>query len=955
MATTARKTATCRFFRASAAAAVVAAALFAAFFGPVVRHFRSSIPFGLYAQDGEPLELVQGDHLQLLYHFDLFDAYLHDDLPWFRNLWEFNTSDDARPRRFDPCYAPFALPYSLLHRVGATDAAAWNACQALSVFLGVLFCAALARRFGAGRGEALCIAALASCVPYRWVVLAGGSPTGFGMGLLPAVALGADMAARDRSVRGGVLCAFALAACYAIDLHCYLFSALALPFWCALGLLRSQSTPFASRRRFGRLVLALSPAAIAGAATVALGTLAKRAYASTDVSSGRSLHDIKVHSPDWHAFFDPFYFSHSPEQFHMGWVIPALLAIAGIVAAAGAAYAAAAVFFPKRRPGFSSPAIVFHPAFSSRPQSGREPDPAARAALAGGVAALALAAAVLFVFLLAMGVNGPFDGAPLRLVRKFVPPFKMVRQPLKVFCLLPAFYSAFFAAALSGAAFLRRKHAQARGSATSGLSRLAAAKAASGAAAMRASASAARRARARAYGRAALLVLLPAAAFLSASRGMHAGVCKLPGPNKAYELAVRDAKARGFAKPRAIALPIWPGDSSWSSLYEYPAARSGLRMLNGYAAVTEKRYVDRVFREFETMTEGELTPRQLRKLLHTGVSTVILHENAFPPKVSLFPFGATLRRFLADPHLRLLGEDGGAWAFAIDYDAPEGPLPGGTPFAEPSFHAPTCRADVWPPSPDTALAVRSRSELRSRGFGWLIRTETGRDLAVATTAKVAAGTLVRTAGPEVFPAVGGPLSHRSVWLPPGPAGADSKTRVATYGPAFVTHLAYTAATNFTAPPRPDGSVFLPAPDLEHQAGTTVLSGTASDPQNLREPVALRFEKGRFSRGEVLGGPSLPLPLPPGRCTARLVVDPAHGGAVGNEGAAAVATDAASPAIWISALEGAVTASPVPADAERPLRYEFEYDGTTPVRIRVSADPALCPAVLRGIVVAPAAK
>ena len=227
-----------------------AAALYAAFFAPALRHFSGAIPYTAYAGERAPLVLEQGDHLQLLYHFDLLDAYLGGDLPFFRNLWEFNTADEDRPARFDTCYAPFAMPYSLLRRCGATDAAAWNSCQFLSVFLGVLFCYALARRFGAGRTAALCLSAVSSCVPYRWVVLAGGSPTGFGMGLVPAVALGIDAAVRDRSLRGGFLAAAALVCCYAADLHCYLFAALSVPFWCAVAFLRART----GGKRFGARV-----------------------------------------------------------------------------------------------------------------------------------------------------------------------------------------------------------------------------------------------------------------------------------------------------------------------------------------------------------------------------------------------------------------------------------------------------------------------------------------------------------------------------------------------------------------------------------------------------------------------------------------------------------------------------------------------------------------------------
>ena len=286
---------------------------------------------------------------------------------------------------------------------------------------------------------AAAVAALAACVPYRWVTLSGGSPTGFGMGLVPGVALGVDLAVRDRSVRGGLLAGALVLCCYAADLHCFLFSVLALPLWGLVALLRSPDNPFARRRRFLRLCAALSPIALGGAATAALGMLARSAYEKTDVSGGRTLSEIERLSPDWHAFFDPTYFSHRPEQFHMGRVLPLLLTVAGVVLLA--AFLAAAIGLIRRRKDapFRTPAILFHPAFFRRTDRSDAPGPWRRSAfLRTAFAGLLLAAAILFAFLLALGTHGPCDALPLRLVRKLVPPFRMVRQPIKVFCLLPA-------------------------------------------------------------------------------------------------------------------------------------------------------------------------------------------------------------------------------------------------------------------------------------------------------------------------------------------------------------------------------------------------------------------------------------------------------------------------------------------------------------------------------------
>ena len=173
--------------------AALAILLYAGFLWPIPQHFAEGIPYGSYTpREMAPREMVQGDHLQLLYHFELLSSYLGGETPWFRNLWEFNLGDETVPARIDPCYAPFALPYAVLRHAGLGDAPAWNFCQWLSVWVGLVFCYLLARSHGAGKWASASIAAVALCVPYRWVTLAGGSPTGFGMGLVPGVALGID-------------------------------------------------------------------------------------------------------------------------------------------------------------------------------------------------------------------------------------------------------------------------------------------------------------------------------------------------------------------------------------------------------------------------------------------------------------------------------------------------------------------------------------------------------------------------------------------------------------------------------------------------------------------------------------------------------------------------------------------------------------------------------------------
>ncbi|MBQ7667081.1 MAG: hypothetical protein IJS46_03700, partial [Kiritimatiellae bacterium] len=599
----------------------------------------------------------------------------------------------------------------------------------------------------------------------------------------------------------------------------------------------------------------------------ALGTWAKRAYAATDVSGGRTLAQISVHSPDWHAFFDPFYFSHSPEQFHMGVFLPALLAVAGLVAALRIAF----------------------------PRTARRRGAAA--------AALVMACAIVFAFFLAMGVNGPMDGLPLRIVPKLVPPFRMVRQPLKVFCLLPTLYSAFFAASFAGLRSPPGRFWRAL--------------------------------------RIAAFLAIPCAAFVSVSRGMHLGLCALPGKNAAYETVVECAQRRGDAAPRAIALPIWPGDSSWSSIYQYCASKSGLRMVNGYAAVVNMDYFENVFRAFETMTEGEITDAMLEKLRAMGASAVILHENAFPAKVSPFPFGVTLRRFLADRRLRLLASGGGAWAFEIK-DAAEVESETPAPDPAPSFFQPSRAFALCPPSTNAAVRIRSFSPIHANGFGWLVRAGDGGRLVLSATA----------AGPDGSRRIGETLvfdepaqphgvadGHRLAWLPACPAGPDLKTGLETPGSAIITHVAYTAEQYWNIARKDDGSLEIPVCDMAHRAGETVVETreNKSGGTSALQPCALEFRPLSFRPGEVVFGPQLPLPFAADSILeARLKADTP--GADGTDGAA----------LWISAVDGCETIATIPSGSKRPNGLVFRYDGTSPVCFHLSAEPHDRPERLRAV-------
>ena len=229
--------ATRRLARAAVALAIPFALWFV-FFGSVLApRFATHIPFTARApKDAELTEgrPVAGDHIQLLYHFWLTKQKIAGKTPLFSNVYEFNLGDDSARREFDPGYLPFSLVYAAVAGCGLSHALGWNLAQLAAILTAYLFLYLLASRYSGSRAVAHFAAAFALCFPYQWINLAGGSPTGFGMAFVPAVALGVDIAVRDGKTRGGALAGVALLFCWTSDLHCLAFSMMLIPAWCVV-------------------------------------------------------------------------------------------------------------------------------------------------------------------------------------------------------------------------------------------------------------------------------------------------------------------------------------------------------------------------------------------------------------------------------------------------------------------------------------------------------------------------------------------------------------------------------------------------------------------------------------------------------------------------------------------------------------------------------------------------
>jgi hypothetical protein len=102
-----------------------------------------------------------------------------------------------------------------------------------------------------------------------------------------------------------------------------------------------------------------------------------------------------------------------------------------------------------------------------------------------------------------------------------------------------------------------------------------------------------------------------------------------------------------------LEIPLWPGDSHQSSLYEYYITLDKVRRVNGYTPIVTRQYIDTVYKPLATLNMGLLDGQQFAQLKKMGVRFITVHDNpdVFPRKVSPFPPHITVRRFMNSPFL----------------------------------------------------------------------------------------------------------------------------------------------------------------------------------------------------------------------------------------------------------------------------------------------------------------
>ena len=248
------------------------------------------------------------------------------------------------------------------------------------------------------------------------------------------------------------------------------------------------------------------------------------------------------------------------------------------------------------------------------------------------VTSILLLAGIAVSTALALGPNGPFGGRLFTLMHGRIPHYEMIRQPAKILAVVAPLLAVAAALAL--------------------------------------------RAVIASLGRDSMVfgILCVALTVMQIDYGLQTRptICLLDREQAAYEAVADDARERG-KNPHALIVPIWPGDSAWSSLYEHYVSLYRIRMLNGYLPVVPHEYIRDIAVFFEFANVGILTDDRLDNLLERGVEYVLLHEDAFPEQVSTFPVAFTVKNLLNHPRLQFLKQGQNVWAFRVLQEPVEHP------------------------------------------------------------------------------------------------------------------------------------------------------------------------------------------------------------------------------------------------------------------------------------------
>lgn len=564
---------------------LVSLLLFAWITWPLPNYFVDGMISSHRPERGPPRSVILGDHLQLMYHFELMKGFLTGETPWLYNLYEFNTGEDSVTYFPDPYYAPFSVIYALGSMFGHPGLG-WNMASLVSLLIGMWGTWRLVRSYDVCWSVCVAATCCGTFLPYRWVTLLHGSPTGFAMMYVPWILYGLRVSIVERKKFGGWIAGASLLASAWGDLHTFFFSALIVPPWCLL-MYFSQPGNRLGLREFGAMAKALSGFILFGVLVVFQVQFTRSHLSEGSMSKGRTVEEVALFSPAPSGLWDI-----NPDNPHnLIYLTFSALLLLLISSGLGIRY------------------------FRKIPETDKK---------IVATEGLLLVAGFITVLILAMGPSLILEIGPIywRIICRVIPPYQMIRQPTKIFVLLPSLLAVLVAFPFARGRIRPPKYLT------------------------------------------PLLLLLGLGVALETANRIEPTISLLDNGNAAYAAIRSDAEAVSEI-PRALAIVLWPGDSHWSSLYQYYAIRHRIRMINGYRPHVMAGYFEDVFLRYNPLNQGLASDELLDHLLNRGIRYLVLHEDAFPEKVSPFGVGQTLKGLLHHPRIQFLERENAIWSFKI--------------------------------------------------------------------------------------------------------------------------------------------------------------------------------------------------------------------------------------------------------------------------------------------------
>lgn len=157
-----------------------------------------------------------------------------------------------------------------------------------------------------------------------------------------------------------------------------------------------------------------------------------------------------------------------------------------------------------------------------------------------------------------------------------------------------------------------------------------------------------------------LSIILPILIVIDFLPKQRPGISIMPKSNIVYEY-IKDKNYKG----NILEIPIWPGDSSWSSLYQYYITLYRIQTINGYDPTVSQDYVDNVAEALFSVNLGQMNYNQYQVLKKLNVEYILFHEEAYPEKVCPFPPKYALELLKKSPYIDFVMTDGNIYLFKL--------------------------------------------------------------------------------------------------------------------------------------------------------------------------------------------------------------------------------------------------------------------------------------------------